>query len=118
VIEARGLLRLDPDGTRTWITEQVSPAGSAGDGLCVDADGRYYVAATADHGVRVLDRDGSQLDFLPIPGRGVTTNCCFGGDDGRTLFVTDGIPGQVLAWEGMPTPGLPPHPWPVADAAG
>ena len=40
------------------------------------------------------------------PGRGITTNCCFGGDDGRTLFATDGVPGQVVAWEGMPTPGL------------
>jgi sugar lactone lactonase YvrE len=42
----------------------------------------------------------------------VTTNCCFGGPDGRTLFATDGLPGQIVAWEGMPAPGLPLHPWP------
>ena len=118
VIEAQGILRLAPDGTRTWITEQLSPSGSAGDGLCLDEDGRFYVAATADHGIRVLERDGREVDFLEIPGKGVTTNCCFGGDDGRTLFATDGIPGQVLAWAGMPTPGLPVHPWPGPAGAG
>jgi len=118
VVEANGLVRLRPDGTREWVTEQVSPNGSAGDGLCVDVDGRFYVAATADHGIRVLEPDGTEVEFLPIEGRGVTTNCCFGGDDGRTLFATDGVPGQVLAWEAMPTPGLAMHPWPVPDGPG
>jgi len=41
----------------------------------------------------------------------VTTNCCFGGADGRTLFATDAIPGHIVAWEGMPTPGLPLRAW-------
>ena len=118
VIEARGLVRLHVDGTREWVTEQLSPTGNAGDGFCVDEDGRFYVATTADHGIRVLDPDGTEVEFLEIPGRGVTTNCCFGGDDGRTLFATDGVPGQVLAWEGMPTPGLAVHAWPVPDSAG
>jgi sugar lactone lactonase YvrE len=110
VVEARGLARLDGDGGWRWIVETLS--AGAGDGFCVDVDGRFYVANTAEHGVRVVDRDGSELDFLAIEGAGVTTNCCFGGADGRTLFATDGLPGQVVAWEGMPAPGLPVHPWP------
>jgi gluconolactonase len=112
VVEGNGLQRLLPDG-REWIVESVGP--SNGDGFCVDAEGRFYVAVTASHGVRVFDRDGSELDFLPIPGEGmcITTNCCFGGSDLRTLFATDGIPGQLVAWESMPTPGLPMHPWPA-----
>lgn len=118
VIEASGLVRLHPDGTWSWITEHVSPTGASGDGFCVDAEGRYYVAATVDHGIRVLDADGSQVDFLEAPGGGNTTNCCFGGPDGRTLFATDGVPGQVVAWEGMPTPGLPVHAWPVPGGPG
>ena len=109
VVEAHGLLRL-VDGERAWIVEEL-PGGS-GDGLCVDADGRLYVANTAAHGVRVLEPDGREVEFLALDGRGVTTNCCFGGADGRTLFATDGLPGHVVAWEGMPTPGLPLHPWP------
>jgi gluconolactonase len=111
VVEARGIARLRPDGSMEWIREVIGQG--SGDGFCVDVDGRYYVAVTADHGVRVLEPDGSEVDFLPIPGGGVTTNCCFGGADGRTLFATDGIPGQLVAWEGMPTPGLPLTPWPV-----
>jgi gluconolactonase len=118
VVEALGLVRLGADGARETVTERVSPAGSAGDGLCVDEDGRLYVATTGDHGVRVLESDGSEVDFLEIPGTGITTNCCFGGDDGRTLFVTDGVPGQVLAWEAMPTRGLAVHAWPVEPASG
>jgi gluconolactonase len=110
VVEGRGLVRLEPDGGRHWIVETIG--GSAGDGLCVDIEGRLYVANTAEHGVRVFEPDGAEVEFLAIPGRGVTTNCCFGGRDRRTLFATDGIPGHVVAWEGLPTPGLPLHPWP------
>jgi len=111
VIEGRGLARLQPDGSKEWIRQVLGQ--SAGDGFCVDADGRYYVAVTVDHGVRVFEPDGNEVDFLPISGRGVTTNCCFGGPDGHTLFATDGVPGQVVAWEGMPTAGLPLTPWPA-----
>jgi gluconolactonase len=109
VVEARGLLRLTPDGGREWIVERL--AGGDGDGLCVDEEGRFYVANTAAHGVRVLEPDGTDVEFLGIPGTGVTTNCCFGGADRRTLFATDGLPGHVVAWEGLPTPGLPVRPW-------
>jgi len=70
------------------------------------------VAATVDHGVRVIAPDGKEVDFLTIEGDGVTTNCCFGGADNRTLFATDAVPGRVVAWEGLPTPGLPLTPWP------
>jgi gluconolactonase len=116
VVEGLGLQRLLPDGEREWIVERVGDM--TGDGFCVDTDGRFYVAVTAAHGVRVFDRDGSELDFLSIPGRGLTTNCCFGGDDLRTLFATDGLPGQVVAWEGMPTAGAPQHDWPVPVERG
>jgi gluconolactonase len=118
VIEALGLVRLGPDGERSWVTHRVSPTGAAGDGFCLDEDGRFYVAATADHGIRVLEPDGTEVEFLEIGGRGITTNCCFGGDDGRTLFATDGVPGQVVAWEGMATRGLAVHAWPVRDGSG
>jgi gluconolactonase len=111
VVEARGLMRVRPDGAKEWIVERLG--ASDGDGFCLDEAGRFYVAVTADHGVRVLEPDGTEVDFLPIDGKGITTNCCFGGPDGRTLFATDGIPGQVVAWEGMPSPGLALHPWPV-----
>jgi gluconolactonase len=110
VVEARGLQRLLPDGERKWVVEKLGRGG--GDGFCLDEEGNYYVAATVDHGVRVIDPTGNEVDFLALDGDGVTTNCCFGGADGRTLFATDAIPGRVVAWEGLPHPGLPMHPWP------
>jgi gluconolactonase len=110
VVEARGLQRVLPGGEREWIVEKLGRGG--GDGLCLDEEGNYYVGATVDHGVRVIDPTGNELDFLALDGDGVTTNCCFGGADGRTLFATDAIPGRVVAWEGLPHPGLPMHPWP------
>ena len=113
VIERRGLLRVREDGTKEWIIEDLGTGG--GDGFCLDVDGRYYVASTVEHGVRVVDPDGTIVDFLPIDGNGLTTNCCFGGDDLRTLFATDAIPGRVVAWEGLPTPGLPLTPWPGSE---
>jgi gluconolactonase len=113
IIEQRGLLRFNPDGEHEWVVETLGPGG--GDGFCLDADGRYYVASTSDHGVRVLDADGKELDFLEIKGQGVTTNCCFGGPEMRHLFATDGIPGHVVVWESLPTPGLALHEWPIPD---
>lgn len=109
IIERRGLRRLEEDGQRTWIVETLGRGG--GDGFCLDAEGHFYAAATVDHGVRVVDPDGSMVEFLSLPGEGVTTNCCFGGPHLRTLFATDAVPGHVVAWEGLPTPGLPLTAW-------
>ncbi len=110
VVEARGLQAVGADGERDWVIEDLGPG--VGDGFCLDADGRYYVASTSDHGVRIVDPGGTVIDFLPIPGDGLTTNCCFGGDDLRTLYATDALPGRVVAWEGLPTPGLRLPVWP------
>jgi gluconolactonase len=116
VVEGLGLLWLEPDGRREWWVEKL-PGGSAGDGFCFDREGRLYVAAPTDHCVRVLERDGRQLDVLELGAGAVPTNCCFGGADGRTLFTTELRPGRVLAFEGMPTAGLPLHPWPAPAGA-
>lgn len=110
VVEGRGLMRLLPDGSREWVVETLGPG--AGDGFCLDAEGRFYVASTIEHGIRVIE-DGREVEFLAIPGEGVTTNCCFGGPDLCWLFATDAVPGQVVVWEAMPTPGLPLPAWPV-----
>jgi gluconolactonase len=110
VVEGRGLQVVGAGGEREWVIEVLGPGG--GDGFCVDVDGRCYVASTNEHGVRVVEPDGSVVDFLEIPGEGLTTNCCFGGPDLRTLYATDALPGNVVAWEGMPTPGLALPTWP------
>jgi gluconolactonase len=110
VVEGRGLQRVDADGSREWVIETLGRGG--GDGFCVDIDGRFYVASTIEHGVRVVEPDGSIADFWEIDGKGLCTNCCFGGPDLRTLFVADAMPGAVVAFESCPTPGLPLPTWP------
>ena len=91
------------------------------DGMKLDAAGRLFVAAglnkpnppheTADSptaGVYVFSPAGQLLQFIPIP-RDETTNCAFGGDDLKTLFVTAG---GTLWSVRVNTPGRPV--WPAA----
>lgn len=93
------------------------------DGMKLDAEGRLYVAAginkpnppheTADTptaGIYVFSPTGELLQFVRIP-RDETTNCAFGGDDLKTLFVTAGgsLWSIQTAVAGSPV-------WPPSDA--
>jgi gluconolactonase len=100
-----GLVRLHVHGSHHRFVERT------GDGFCFDVEGRIYLAGGI-HGVTVLEPGGEIVEVLEIPGSGVTTNCCFGGADLRTLFATEAVPGGVVAWEAMPTPGAEVTPWP------
>jgi gluconolactonase len=104
---ARKLWRFDlrADGTVDVATQTVvhdwkSTRGP--DGMKLDAEGRLFVAAglnrpnppheTQDQptaGVYVFSPEGALLEFIRIP-RDECTNCAFGGDDLKTLFVTAG----------------------------
>ncbi len=92
------------------------------DGIKLDAAGNLYVAGglnkpnlpheTADiptAGIYVFSPEGTLLEFVNIP-RDETTNCGFGGDDLKMLFVTSGgslwnipvkTPGKP-AWPALP----------------
>jgi gluconolactonase len=94
--------------------------GRGPDGLKQDEQGRLYVAGglnkpnppaePADDvkgGIYVLSPEGKLLDFLPVPTDEVT-NCAFGGEDRKTLYITGGgvlysirttTPGRVV-WAG------------------
>lgn len=75
--------------------------GRSGDGMCIDAEGNLYVAAglharrgsseTLDTppGVHVISPGGELLNYLETP-EDTITNCTFGGDDLRTLYITAG----------------------------
>lgn len=90
--------------------------GRGGDGMAVDREGNLYIAAgvaRARHqnettavptGIYVLSPAGELRGRIPIPEE-VITNCTFGGDDLKTLYVTSGktlfqvrveIPGWVV----------------------
>ena len=72
------------------------------DGMKFDVAGRLFVAAGLNRrnppfetqekptaGIYVFSPDGELLEMIPIP-RDECTNCAFGGEDFRTLFVTAG----------------------------
>jgi gluconolactonase len=76
--------------------------GRGPDGFKMDTKGRLWIAAgrTKDRpphetagkfkgGIYVMSVEGKMLDFIPIPVDEVT-NCAWGGDDLKTLFVTAG----------------------------
>ncbi|MCH2171613.1 SMP-30/gluconolactonase/LRE family protein [Myxococcota bacterium] len=115
IVEGSGLLWIDPNtGDREWFVEKLA-GESPGDGFCFDVEGRVYVCCPTDHCVRILDRDGHELEMVELGEGALPTNCCLGGEDGKTLFTTELAPGRVMALEGLPAPGLPLTPWPAPD---
>jgi gluconolactonase len=88
--------------------------GRGPDGLKQDEKGRLYVAGGLNRpnppaepatdvkgGIYVLSPEGKLLAFLPVPTDEVT-NCAFGGEDRKTLYVTGG---GVLYSTRTTTPG-------------
>ena len=75
--------------------------GRSGDGMTIDSEGNLYVAAGLNRlrgssetldtpaGVHIFAPDGTLKEFMPIP-EDTITNCAFGGDDLKTLYVTAG----------------------------
>ena len=104
---ARKLWRFDlnPDGTivpetRKLIFDWKTARGP--DGLKFDRQNRLFVAAglnkanppfeTAEPykgGIYILSYDGKLLAFVPVP-KDEVTNCAFGGEDLKTLYITAG----------------------------
>ncbi len=54
------------------------------DGIRVDADGRVW--SSAGDGVQIFGSDGRRIGRILVPES--PANLCFGGDDGKTLFMT------------------------------
>lgn len=106
-------LQADGSVTNMHVLVDLSP-GRSGDGMELDEQGNLYVAAglykqrgtseTLDTrpGLHVFSPQGKLLAFVETP-EDTVTNCAFGGDDLRTLYITCGrhllsvrttIPGQ------------------------
>ena len=96
-------LAFSPDETKLYVADpnrgnvlvyNVQPDGSleggevfarvSVDGMKVDSKGRLYMASPA--GITVVDADGETIGVIAFPEQ--PSNCCFGGADNRTLFVT------------------------------
>jgi len=73
-VKADGTLSLEP----VWETE------TRCDGMAVDVKGHIYTTSAA--GVTVLSPKGKILGTIKTPES--PANCCFGGDDFKTLYIT------------------------------
>lgn len=89
-----------PDGT---LTDARVLAGGLfiPDGLCIDDDGNILVS-TWSNTIELFTPDGARWGAIPVPF--AATNCAFGGDERRTLYVTAQ---QGLYRVRMPIPGSP-----------
>ncbi len=69
------------------------------DSLAVDGDGNVCVATLANGGITIISPDGTSVEHLPT-GDMLTTNICFGDDDGsgeyRTAYITLSGTGRLV----------------------
>lgn len=100
-------IALSPDGRRLYIADSGKPRhirvfdiqadGSLSnsrvfcsidqgvpDGIRCDVDGRVW--SSVGDGVKIFNPDGKLLGTIPVPES--PANLCFGGADGKTLFIT------------------------------
>ncbi len=72
--------RINPEGT---LSDKKPFAPSGSDGVTLDELGNLYLTSDA---VRIYSPEGSLLEQILVPER--PSNVCFGGKDGKTLFIT------------------------------
>jgi sugar lactone lactonase YvrE len=119
-------IEVSPDGKTLYVNESVQrnvwafpikPDGTLGekrllkafedhgfDGMRCDADGNLYVTRYGKGTVAVLSPEGKVLREVDVLGKS-PSNLCFGGPDGRTVYVTEVEHRRVVQFR-TDTPGL------------
>ncbi|NXU43921.1 RGN protein, partial [Drymodes brunneopygia] len=94
------------------------------DGMCIDTEGKLWVACYDGGRVIRLDPEtGKRLQTVKLP-VDKTTSCCFGGKDYSEMFVTSATDGMDKEWlsrqpeaggifkiTGLGVKGVPPYPF-------
>jgi gluconolactonase len=97
------------DGSIGELREIITLEQGAPDGFALDVDGNIWLPSQRDDAVFVVDPAGKITDMLRLPEGSWPTNCCFAGDDMRTLVVTASRLGRVVQVQ-VPAEGLPLYP--------
>jgi enterochelin esterase-like enzyme/sugar lactone lactonase YvrE len=80
---------IDNKGTFPFNAPPPYVAASGGDGMCTDAQGRYYV--TSALGVQIFDPTGRECGLLPHPAQGKPlVSVAFAGPNGQWLCLAAG----------------------------
>jgi len=99
---------VSPDGTVAKRARPLISGLSNPDSLCLDLAGNLYIGVSS--GLQVVRPDGAKVKLISInaPAGECTTmgvtNCTFGGEDGKTLYLTTWT--TIWKIENMPIPGL------------
>ena len=91
-----------PDGGTSKVSIFTPMAGghSGADGMAVDRDGRLFVCDAGNCCVWVFDAAAVPVYRIAGASEGrSTTNLAFGGDDGKSLFITESSSGTILRAE-------------------
>ncbi|MBI3823347.1 MAG: SMP-30/gluconolactonase/LRE family protein [Planctomycetes bacterium] len=94
----------DPKGNRLLLAYPLNDNGTVGkkkvlhdfgadrgiDGMAIDIKGNLYATAGRGKtaGVTIFNAEGKKLEFISTPED--PSNCCFGGEDRRMLYITAG----------------------------
>jgi gluconolactonase len=78
------VVELGDDDVAVSVREHLELPAGVPDGIRCDVEGNLY--CSGPDGVYVYDPQGVLLGLIPVPE--MVANCRFGGEDGRTLFMT------------------------------
>ncbi|MCI5084447.1 MAG: SMP-30/gluconolactonase/LRE family protein, partial [Rhodovulum sp.] len=94
-------LPMSPSGrvNKAGLFIQFSGGRAGPDGLALTSSGGVVVCQTGMGLVWVHDVLGRPIAVVRSPCGLGTTNCAFGGPDGRTLFITESDSGSILRAE-------------------
>ncbi|MCA7086783.1 SMP-30/gluconolactonase/LRE family protein [Cupriavidus cauae] len=100
---------LQDDGSVSKVGQFFTSYGPSGpDGLAMRADGHLLVANPGLGYVWVLNARAEPIEIIRGPAGASVTNLCFGGEDGKTLFITESTGSSILRID-MPESGAPVH---------
>lgn len=90
--DGKRLIVADIMGRKTWsyninkdgsLSDKKEFANQGSDGLTIDSKGNVYLCS---RGVSIYNAKGEKIGNIDVPEP--ITNCCFGGSDMKTLFIT------------------------------
>ncbi|KAH8881064.1 calcium-dependent phosphotriesterase [Thozetella sp. PMI_491] len=88
---------LHPDGSTSKVANFFQSFGTAGpDGLAFDEEGNLFICHPSLGSVFVVDPAGIPKARIVSGTEGIhLTNCCFGGPENKTLYITSSLDGTI-----------------------
>ncbi|MFN7922927.1 MAG: SMP-30/gluconolactonase/LRE family protein [Bryobacteraceae bacterium] len=102
--------RIERDGSLTNKRLLIEFPDHGFDGMRVDVDGNLYITRHGKGTVAKVSPEGKLLREIPVLGS-KPSNLCFGGPDGRTVYVTEMEKGRLVEFR-VDRPGLEWSRWP------